>query len=185
MATRVRTPSLILAGALLVAALALWLVSIGNERALAAEPVQNTNQFSLVVEDEGEHCGFPIRWEISGTVRQTLFFEDGELVRVQAHFAETNVLTNLDTGKTVEDNPTFNQRVYFEEGVLQSVETDGIFVNARGDNGESVMDVGRVVLAVISATERVLIFEGGQHPFRDLTVLDLEPGLAAFCDVLS
>lgn len=47
------------------------------------------------------------------------------------------------------------------------------------------MDVGRVVLAVISATERELIFAGGQHPLRAETTLALEDGLGAFCEVLS
>lgn len=48
-----------------------------------------------------------------------------------------------------------------------------------------VMDVGRVTLVVLSPTERELLFEAGQHPFRAETTLDLKEGLSAFCDALS
>lgn len=184
MPARTHIRSLALAG-MSAAALALWPMSLGAGTARAAQPVHQTVEDHLVVADVGEQCGFAVEWEISLTGHITLFLEDGVPVRIQGHFQEHNLLTNLETGKTVEDNPTFNQRVFFEDGVLKTVETDGLFVNARGDGGESVMDVGRVVLDVIDSMTRELAFEGGQHPFRELTLTDLEPGLAAFCDVLA
>jgi hypothetical protein len=58
-------------------------------------------------------------------------------------------------------------------------------VNARGGMGTSVMDVGLVKLIVISPTERELVFEAGQHPFRAETLVSLRDGLSAFCDVLA
>ncbi len=95
------------------------------------------------------------------------------------------MLTNLASGKTIDYKIAFNQRVFFEGGVLQIVETDGRFVDVRGVKGESVKDVGRVILEVISSDERVALFEKGQHPFREKTLLVLEDGLGAFCGVLS
>jgi hypothetical protein len=160
---------------------------VGATAAGADGPVHASREFALVVQDEGENCGFPIRWEINGTVSELRFFdEEGTLIRLQAHIEESNVLTNLATGKTVADEPVFNQvAIVNPDGTLQSVETRGLFVNARGGMGTSVMDVGLVKLIVISPTERELVFEAGQHPFRAETLVSLRDGLSAFCDVLA
>jgi hypothetical protein len=159
---------------------------VGATAAGADGPVHASREFALVVQDEGENCGFPIRWEINGTVSELRFFdEEGTLIRLQAHIEESNVLTNLATGRTVADEPVFNQVAIVKDGTLQSVETRGLFVNARGGMGTSVMDVGLVKLIVISPTERELVFEAGQHPFRAETLVSLRDGLSAFCDVLA
>jgi hypothetical protein len=155
----------------------------------AAPPVRFTRHFETTVEDlEGDECGFPIRWEIRGTSRVQQFLDNsGKLVRIQAHIRETNVVTNLETGHSLRDEPVFNQIVNIgEDGTLppESVETVGLFVNVRGETGRNVMDVGKVILRIVSPTERELIFEAGQHPFRMETLLDLEEGLSAFCEVL-
>ena len=185
MATRTHIRPLALVGALLLAALALWLASFGAGTAHAAKPVHNRFQGSGVHEGTPGECGIPIRWEITLTGQVKEFFEGGELVRIQGHLTEEGVLTNLASGKMIDYKIAFNQRVFFEGGVLQIVETDGRFVDVRGVRGESVKDVGRVVLEVISSDERVALFEKGQHPFREKTLLVLEDGLAAFCEVLS
>lgn len=139
------------------------------------------------MQDAGAECGFPVRWEIAGEVHETRFFDDeGRLVRIVAHFQETNTLTNLATGKTITDRPKFNQIVHFNaDGTLSSVETMGLFVNARDERGANVMDVGKVILAVLSPTERVLVFAAGQHPFRAETLTSLQAGISAFCEVLA
>jgi len=153
----------------------------------AAEPVQFTSPFETTIEDlEGNECGFPIRWEIRGTMRIQQFFDnDGRLVRIQAHLRETNVLTNLETGHSLRDEPVFNQIVNVrQDGSLDNIETVGLFVNVRGEPGSNVMDVGKVIIDVVSPTERELIFEAGPHPFRMETLLNPQEGLSAFCDIL-
>jgi hypothetical protein len=166
---------------------ALLLALVGASPAMADPPVQTTMPFSLVVQDAGAECGFPVRWEISGELRETQFFDDeGRLVRIVSHIRETNRLTNLATGKTITDEPKFNQIVHFNpDGTISSVETMGLYVNARGDRGANVMDVGKVIIARPTPTERVLVFSAGQHPFRAETLLSLQAGLSAFCEVLT
>ena len=169
------------------AAVAALLALVGASPAVADPPVQTSRPIAQVVQDAGAECGFPVRWVISGENHETRFFdEQGRLVRIVAHIHETNTLTNLATGKTITDTPTFNQIVHFNpDGTLSSVETMGLFVNARDERGAGVMDVGKVILAVLSPTERVLLFSGGQHPFRDETLTSLQAGISAFCEVLA
>ena len=169
------------------AAGAALLALVGASPAAADPPVQTTIPFSLVVQDAGAECGFPIRWEISGEQRETRFFDDeGRLVRIVVHVREDNTLTNLATRKTITDRPKFNQIVHFNaNGTISSVETMGLFVNARDERGANVMDVGKVILAVLSPTERELVFAAGQHPFRAETLTSLQAGLAAFCEILA
>lgn len=156
------------------------LALVGASPAVADPPVQTSRPIAQVVQDAGAECGFPVRWVISGENHETRFFdEEGRLVRIVAHIHETNTLTNLATGKTITDEPKFNQIVHFNpDGTLSSVETMGLFVNARDERGASVMDVGKVILAVLSPTERVLLFSGGQHPFRDETLTSLQAGIS-------
>jgi hypothetical protein len=163
------------------------LLALGAGTAAAALPLQTTAPFTLVVQDEGENCGFPIRWEIAGVQHVQRFFDnEGKLVRIQVHIHESNTLTNLVTGKTLADEPVFNQIVTFHEnGAIDTVGTMGLFVNVRGEPGSAVIDVGKVILLVVSPTERQLVFEAGQHPFRAETLLSLRDGLSAFCDVLA
>jgi hypothetical protein len=168
------------------AAGAVLLALVGASPAVADPPVQTSESFALVVQDAGAECGFPVRWEISGELHETRFFDDaGRLVRIVAHVQETNTLTNLATGKTITDRPKFNQIVHFNaDGTLSSVETMGLFVNARDLRGANVMDVGKVILVVLSPTERVLVFAAGQHPFRAETLTSLQAGISAFCELL-
>lgn len=153
------------------AAVAALLALVGASPAVADPPVQTSRPIAQVVQDAGAECGFPVRWVISGENHETRFFdEEGRLVRIVAHINETNTLTNLATGKTITDTPKFNQIVHFNpDGTLSSVETMGLFVNARDERGASVMDVGKVILAVLSPTERVLLFSRGAAsvPRRD------------------
>lgn len=168
------------------AAGAALLAFVAAPPAHADPPVQTTISFTQVVQDAGAECGFPIRWEISGEQRETRFFDDeGRLVRIVVHVREGNTLTNLTTGKTLVDQPKFNQIVHFNpNGTISSVETMGLFVNARDDGGANVMDVGKVIIARPTPAERVLVFEAGQHPFRAETLGSLQAGLSTFCDVL-
>ena len=159
----------------------------GTSPAAADPPVHTTIPFTLVVQDAGAECGFPIRWDISGEQRETRFFDDqGRLERIVVHVRESNTLTNFATGKTITDEPKFNQIVHFNEnGTIASVETMGLFVNARDKAGANVMDVGKVIISRPTPTERVLAFAAGQHPFRAETLSSLQAGLSAFCDVLA
>jgi hypothetical protein len=168
------------------AAGAVLLALVGASPAVADPPVQTTVPFTLVVQDVGAECGFPVRWDISGEQRETRFFDDeGRLVRIVVHVRETNTLTNLATGKTITDEPSFNQIVHFNEnGTISSVETMGLFANARDDAGTNVMDVGKAIISRPTPASRVLEFAAGQHPFRAETLSSLQAGLSAFCEVL-
>lgn len=171
---------------LTVVAVAILVSLVMVSTAGAVPPVHETVEFQIIVEDQGQACGFPVRWEIVGTLADHLFFNhEGDLIRIVTHVEESNVLTNLATGKSVSDEPVFNQIVNFDEdGSITSVETMGLFVNAR-NGSEHVMDVGRVIIGRLPDGGRVLLFAAGQHPFREATLLDLQQGLVVFCDILA
>lgn len=150
----------------------------------AAAPVQTYISAELTVEDQSV-CGFGIRWDIASSGLVQLFLgSDGLPVSALAHVHEHNTLTNLTTGKTVSDDPVYEQMAHFENGQLTSVETMGLWVNAR-EGGDSVTDVGRVSFVVLPDGSRQWVFAAGQHPFREVSGGDLVKGLAAFCDLLS
>jgi hypothetical protein len=155
---------------------------------VADPPVHSNEPFTLVIEDAGEACGFPIRWEIYGEGPEIFFFDDqGRLVRIVSHTRETNTLTNLATGKTISDTPRFTQIVHFnEDGTIDNVETMGLFAHARGGAAAKVMDVGKVIIAYGPGSDRALLFEAGPHPLRAESLITASPAwLGAFCELLA
>lgn len=135
-----------------------------------------------IVEDNGEACGFPVRWTIDLEVRGTNFFDkDGNIVRQQAHIKEDNTITNLDTGLTLREGPdSFMQTIHFENGVPVSFTATGLALNVFG---EQLKDVGRVVW--LPGTNEI-VFSGGPHEARELLEFGtFEDVLGFFCDVLS
>ena len=169
-----------------VAALVVVLGALVTPSAAAVPPQREELPLALTVEDDGEACGFPVRWEISGHARQVTFFDrDGDATRIVVHVREDNVVTNLATGKTLRDTPVFTQIVHFrEDGTLDRVETVGAYVNA-GRGRDRVLDVGRAVVAY-GPDGPQLVVSSGRHPLREVTLVTGDPaGLAIFCDALS
>ena len=135
-----------------------------------------------VVEDNGEACGFPVRWTIDLEVQGTNFFDqDGVIVRQQAHVQEDNTIENLDTGLTLREGPdSFMQTIHFENGVPTHFVATGLGLNVFG---EQLKDVGRV--AWLPGTNEI-IFSAGPHEARELLQFGtFEDVLAFFCDVLA
>jgi hypothetical protein len=146
----------------------------------AVPPTTQTIVQHNVVEDQGQACGFPVRWTIDLTVERTRFFDqDGTLVRIIDHVREDNTVENLATGFVLREGPdAFQQVITFEGGTAQ-VAINGLALNLQG---EQLKDVGRVILE-----NAVIVFSAGPHPARE--VLDggrpISEALAVFCEALS
>jgi hypothetical protein len=140
--------------------------------------------FAITVEDlDGDQCGFPIRWEITGTARDLFFTDDsGALVRIISRVEEENLVTNLDTSATAVDRPKFTQIVDFRaDGSLESITTVGLFLNA-GTGTDQAKDVGRFVWAVAPDGERTLQFAAGPHALLEQSpTRDFQEWLGALC----
>lgn len=148
--------------------------------AAAVPPTQQTIVQHNVVEDQGQACGFPVRWTIDLTVERTRYFDDaGNLVRIIDHVREENTVENLATGEVLREGPdAFQQMISFEDGTVQ-VAINGLALNLQG---EQLKDVGRVVLE-----NQVILFSAGPHPAREAIEggLPLSEALVVFCDALS
>ena len=160
--------------------LTLTLLAVLAGPAAADPPTRQTIVQHNVVEDQGQACGFPVRWTIDLTVERTRYFDrDGNLVRIIDHVREDNTIENLATGKVLREGPdAFQQMITFEDGVTR-VAINGLAVNVQG---EQLKDVGRVVLE-----NGVIVFSAGPHSVRE--AIDggrpFSEALVAFCDVLS
>jgi len=136
-----------------------------------------------IVQDQGQACGFPVRWTIQLTVEGTNFFDqDGIRVRQQAHLKEENTITNLDTGLTLREGPdSFMQTIEFNpDGTIATLTATGL---AASVFGEGLKDVGRVVW--LPGTNEI-VFSAGKHSVREAIEFGtFQDALAAFCDVLS
>ena len=163
---------------LLLLALAVAVAAPAN--ASAAPPTRQTIVQHNVVEDEGQACGFPVRWTIDLTVERTRFFDaEGNLVRIIDHGREDNTIENLATGKVLREGPDAFQQVITFEGGTPRIAINGMAVNVPG---EQLKDVGRVVLE-----GGVIVLSAGPHSVREAIAPGRPIGdaLAAFCDVLA
>ncbi|HEX2049416.1 MAG TPA: hypothetical protein VHJ34_02150 [Actinomycetota bacterium] len=155
--------------------------------ASADAPTRREFTIHNVVEDQGDVCGFPVRWTIDLTVEQYRFFDsDGRLVRIDSHVKENNTIANLDTGLTIQEGPdAFLQRVIPNPDGTTTIVINGLSVNVRAGS-EGFRDVGRYVIE-IGPGQYDVVFSAGPHPLRDLATSPAvgKELLAAFCDVLS
>ena len=145
----------------------------------AAPSTRQTIVQHNVVEDQGQACGFPVRWTIDLEVERTRFFDnDGNLVKIIDHVREDNTVENLATGTVLREGPdAFQQMITFDGGVV-SVAINGLALNLKG---EQLKDVGRVVLE-----NGVIAFSAGPHPAREVTEgQPITAALVVFCDALS
>ena len=148
--------------------------------AAAVPPTTQTIVQHNVVEDQGQACGFPVRWTIDLTVERTRFFDqDGNLVRIIDHVREDNTVENLATGVVLREGPDAFQQVITFEGGTPRVAINGLALNLRG---EQLKDVGRVVLE-----NAVIVFSAGPHPAREAIEggRPLSEALVVFCEALS
>jgi hypothetical protein len=148
--------------------------------AAALPPTRQTLTQHNVVEDQGQACGFPVRWAIDLTVDRTRYFDaDGNLVKIVDHVREDNTVENLATGWCCARGPDAFQQVITFEGGTPRVAISGLAVNL---DGEQLKDVGRVVLE-----NQVIVFSAGPHPARE--AIDggrpITEALVVFCDALA
>ena len=164
-----------------ITALAVLLAVAAVAPASAAPPVRQTIVQHNVVEDQGQACGFPVRWTIDLEVERTRFFDaSGATVKIIDHVREDNTLENLATGLTLREGPdAFQQVISFENGVVSQVAINGLSVNVRD---EQLKDVGRIVLQ-----GGVIVFSAGPHAVREAIApgAPIAAALVAFCDVLA
>lgn len=155
--------------------------------AYAMPPEIEEGSFSFTVEDlQGEQCGFPIRWEISGTYRDIVFKDEtGAAVRIVSRTEEDNLITNLATGATVRDQPKFNQKIeLLPDGSWGEITTTGLFANA-GQGQDHVKDVGRFIWSPRDGGQRTLLFAAGQHALLEESPTgDFQEWLGAFCHLV-
>ena len=153
--------------------------------AVATAPERESLALTNVVQDNGEACGFPVRWDIDLTIDLTRFFDrEGALEREHLQIRELNTVTNLATGLTLQEGPdAFIQRNIFNDDGSVTIEANGLSVNVRGE--DKLKDVGRFVIR-IGPGEFEIVMAAGPHPVRELSTGAVTPELlAAFCDVLS
>jgi hypothetical protein len=163
---------------------ALLALAVAGALAAPAAAVPPTRQTITpppnVVQDQGQACGFPVRWTIDLTVERTRFFDsDGTLVRIIDHVREDNTVENLATGEVLREGPDAFQQVITFEGGVTRVAINGLALNLQG---EQLKDVGRVVLE-----NGVIVFSAGPHPAREAIApgRPISDALVVFCDALS
>ena len=98
--------------------LALAVTAATAAPALAEAPIHQTIVQHNVVEDQGQACGFPVRWTIDLTVERFRFLDaSGATVRIIDHVREDNTIENLTTGTVLREGPdAFQQVISFEAG---------------------------------------------------------------------
>ncbi len=155
--------------------------------AAAVQPTTVTFPFSDQVEGFVPECGLNLRWDISGTVERTFFFDaEGNLVRIQDRVREDNTITNTDTGESLREGPdSFQQRILFNDDGTVTIQINGLSVLVNKGDG-SVVDAGRVVLLFGPGGPSVLSISG-RHDVRGIDPLTVDDPilLAGFCDAFA
>lgn len=172
----------------LVLAMLVGLLGLGAAPVAAQAPVRDTISQSNTVQDQGEACGFPVRWQIDLQGQRTRYYDaSGRLVREHVVIREDNTVTNLDTGLTLREGPVaFVQDVRYHPDGSVVVTTSGTSVLVRGAD-DDVVDHGRLVVRYAPGQAPDVLLNLGPHHPRELTLGGggLAAVLAAFCDVLA
>ncbi len=158
-------------------------MAFGTDRAGAIPPVTQSFDFAQTIEGVAPSCGLPLSWNIEGSVDRTLFFDqDGQVVRIQDQVRESNTITNLSTGETLQEGPdSFIQRILFGDDGSVTLQINGLSVLVnQGDN--SVVDAGQVVLFFGPDGASVLSISG-RHDIRGIDPLTVDDPilLDGFC----
>ena len=170
-----------------IAVLALAIAALAAGPAAAASPpVHDQVEIHNPQRDNGEHCGFPVLWDIHISADRYRWYDDqGRITRQVSHIREDNTVQNLETGKTLRDGPVNFVRVTrFENGVAVRATDTGVMVNIR-DGRDRLLDAGSISYRV-HPDGRWEIFGGvGPHPvYRALDGNQFIAALGAFCGVL-
>ena len=161
----------------------LLMMGVVSGTAAAAPPASVSLSFADSIEGFVESCGLNLRWDISGTVDRTFFFDqDGNVVRIIDHVKEDNTITNLDTGESLQEGPdSFVQIILFNDDGTVTLQINGLSVLVnQGEN--QVVDAGRVVL-FFGPSGPTVIDIAGRHDVRgiDPLVVDDPILLEGFC----
>lgn len=152
--------------------------------ALAIPPETAVFPFGGTVEGYVEACDLTLRWEISGTAERTTFFDgDGAVVRFQDKVRETNTITNVDTGETLQEGPdSFQQRILFNDDGTVTVQINGLSELVT-DGADTVVDAVRVVLQ-LGPDGPTVVAVVGRHDVRAIDPLTTDDPvlLEGFCD---
>jgi hypothetical protein len=171
----IRTSLLAIASALLIAA-----------PAAADPPVRDHVDVHNPLRDNGEHCGFPVLWDIHMSVDRWRWYDDaGQVTHEVQHVTEDNTVHNLESGKVVRDGPVnFVRRHEYEDGVRVRTTDVGVMVNVRAGR-ERLLDAGMVQYRVHPDGRWEIFRSVGPHPvFEALDGNTFPASLGAFCDVL-
>lgn len=149
----------------------------------AVPPVTQTFDFEDTIEGFVPECGLNLRWEITGSVDRTRYFDqDGNVVRIIDHVSEDNTITNVDTGETLREGPDHFQQIFnFNPDGTVTLLIAGLSVLVNGGDN-IVVDAGRVVL-LFGPSGISVVGISGRHDVRgiDPTVVDDPVLLAGFC----
>lgn len=154
--------------------------------ATASTPVRDHVEVHNPARDSGEHCGFPVLWDIHMSVDRTRWYdESGRIVYETQRISEDNTVQNLATGKTLRDGPVrFFRRHFYEDGVRVRTIDTGVMVNIH-DQDEHLLDAGRAVYRVLpDGTWDVQELHGSHPVFEALDGNRFPAALGAFCGVL-
>jgi hypothetical protein len=170
---------------LLAAAAATMLVA-APATAAAAPPVRDHVEVHNPLRDNGEHCGFPVLWDIHMSVDRWRWYDDsGQIVHEVQHVTEDNTVHNLESGKVVRDGPVNFVRVHeYRDGVRVRTTDTGVMVNVR-DGRERLLDAGVAQYRVHPDGTWEIFRLIGPHPvFEALDGNRFPASLRAFCGVL-
>jgi hypothetical protein len=127
-------------------------------------------------------CAFPLVEQITGTVRDTLYFDQNgmvirEFISPQFQGALMVTWTNPETGKSLSSYEASSLIIYYNpDGSFQKLMNQGLtfMVTVPGVGQPLLADVGRIMIE----RGQGIIFEAGVHQ-------ELNGDTAAFCDYLA
>ena len=169
--------------ALLAVALSLVLAA----PAAADGPVRDHVEIHNPVRDAGEHCGFPVLWDIHISADRKRYYDDaGRLTKEVVQVSEENTVTNLATGKTLRDGPVRFTRIHhYEDGQRVRTVDSGVMLNVVDGAGERLRDVGRVEYRILPDGRWEIFEMDGVHPaYAALDGNTFGAVLSVFCGVL-
>jgi len=127
-------------------------------------------------------CAFPLVEQITGTVRDTLYFDQNgmvirEFISPQFQGALTVTWTNPETGKSLSSYEASSLIIYYNpDGSFHKLMNQGLtfMVTVPGMGQPLLADVGRIMIE----RGQGITFEAGVHQ-------ELNGDTAAFCDYLA
>ena len=141
---------------------------------LAVTPARTVEDVDVTFELPEFLCGFPLVQHVSGTLRQSVFFDaDGQPVRILETVSKLRItISNPATGVSISTLQALTVHVTLHEDGSETVALTGLQGHLKDPDGGFIReDIGRVVIFVPVEGPEVLISEAGQFaggPFPDL-----------------